>query len=151
MPVIQSTFNENYAKGYAGMEADGSTAGTTIGTHFLESATCGFGKPVFAGVADKGAVTTPSARLLGFTIANPGLPVISGGRQAEQFVAKDQLRIKNRGSIFVNVSVPVADGEAVYATPAGLITNVSAGNTALGGWEFMETLTAAGIGSVVRR
>jgi hypothetical protein len=151
MPVIQDTFNEEYQTGYAGMEADGSTAGTVIGTHFLESATCGFGKPVFAGAADKGAVTTPSARLLGFAIANRGLAVIPGVRTADQFVAKDQLRIKNRGSIWTDVAVAVADGEAVYVTPAGLITNVTAGNTALAGWEFMDTLTAAGLGRIVRR
>ena len=148
MAVIQSTFAEDLAKGFPGMEASGELS--SIITRTLESASAGFGKAVYAGTGDSGAVTTPSVRLLGFLIANKGLPVTSS-RAADTFITGDNLRIKNRGAIYVDVAVAVADGEAVYVTPAGLITNASAGNTAATGWEFLDTLAGAGVGRIVRR
>lgn len=148
MAVVQSTFAEDIDLGYPGMEADGELS--SIITRTLESATCGFGKAVYAGVADNGCVTTPSARLLGFTLTNSGLAV-TADRAADQYIAKDNVRIKNRGKIWVDVAVAVADGDAVYVTAAGLITNVATANTAAAGWEFVDTLTAAGRGRIVRR
>lgn len=149
MAVLQSTFGEDISVGYAGMEADGETS--NIITRSLESASCGFGKAVYRGVADRGASTTPAAgALYGFTIANRSLPVTSD-RAADTFIAKDGLRIKNRGKIWVNASVAVADGDPVYVTPGGLITNVSTSNVAATGWEFDDTIGAAGLVRIVRR
>jgi len=149
MAVLQSTFGEDYPVAYAGMEADGETS--NIITRSLESASCAFGKAVYRGSADRGAVTTPAAgTLYGFTIANPGLPV-TADRAADTFIAKDNLRIKNRGKIWVNAAVAVADGDPVYVTPAGLITNVATSNVAATGWEFDDTIAAAGLVRIVRR
>ena len=96
MAVIQSNFVEDLAKGFPGMEASGELS--SIITRTLESASAGFGKAVYAGTGDSGAVTTPSVRLLGFLIANKGLPVTSS-RAADTFITGDNLRIKNRGAI----------------------------------------------------
>ena len=49
------------------------------------------------------------------------------------------------------MTVANTNGETVYVTPAGLITNASAGNTAATGWEFLDTLAGAGVGRIVRR
>ncbi|WP_310533144.1 hypothetical protein [Novosphingobium sp.] len=148
MAVLQSTFGETYDKGYAGMDASGELS--NIITRTLESASVAFGKALYAGTADNQAVTTPSARLLGFALADKSLPVTST-RAADTFITGDNVAIKNRGSIWVSVSVAVADGDLVYVTNAGVITNVSTSNTLATGWEFQDTLAAAGIGRIVRR
>lgn len=149
MAVVQNTFVEDIPVGYPGMEADGETS--NIITRSLESASVGFGKAVYRGVADRGASVTPAAgTLYGFTIANRSLPV-TVDRAADTYITKDNLRIKNRGKIWVTSSVAVADGDPVYVTPAGLITNVSTSNVAATGWEFDDTIAAAGLVRIVRR
>ncbi|PZQ55767.1 MAG: hypothetical protein DI555_07000 [Novosphingobium pentaromativorans] len=148
MAVLQSSFVEDIPVGYPGMEADGELS--NIITRTLESGTVGFGKAVYQGTADRGAVTTPSANLLGFTIANKTLPV-TADRAADTFVAKDNLRIKNRGKIWVLASVAVTPRQPVYVTSAGAITNVSTGNTAAAGWEFDDTAASGAPVRIVRR
>lgn len=149
MAVLQNSFGEDIPVGYAGMEADGELS--NIITRTLESATCGFGKAVFRGVNDRGAVTTPTeGKLLGFTIANTGLPV-TAVRAADTFIAKDNLRIKNRGKIWVLAGAAVADGDPVYVTSAGAITNVEGTNIAATGWEFDDTAASGALARIVRR
>ena len=149
MAVLQSTFVEDIPGGFPGMEADGELS--NIITRTLESASCAFGKAVYRGSNDRGAVTTPAAgTLLGFTIANKGLPV-TADRAADTFIAKDNLRIKNRGKIWVLAGANVADGDAVYVTSGGVITNVSTSNVAATGWEFDDTATSGSPVRIVRR
>lgn len=149
MAVLQNTFGEDIATGYPGMEADGELS--NIITRTLESSSCGFGKAVFRGTNDRGAVTTPAAdKLLGFTIANKGLPV-TADRAADTFIAKDNLRIKNRGKILVTAGAAVADGDPVYLTSAGAITNVVTDNIVAAGWEFDDTAASGSLVRIVRR
>jgi hypothetical protein len=149
MAVLQNTFGEEPAVGFPGMEADGELS--SIITRTLESATVGFGKAVYRGSSDRGAVTTPAVdTLLGFTIANPSLPV-SSARAADKYAQGDNLRIKNRGKIWVAAGANVADGDRVYVTGAGAITNVSTSNTAAEGWEFNDTAQSGAPVRIVRR
>jgi hypothetical protein len=241
MAVLQSNFGEDITFGYPGMEADGELS--NIITRVLESATCGFGKAVFRGANDRGAVTSqtlvgagtaaagnvgtstitasptvgygarigqykilqlvtgatgtlavydplgnlvahgvigtaittiPSItsvtvtnggtatagdtfyiavtgnELLGFTIANRSLPVTSD-RAADTFIANDNLRIKNRGKIWVLAGANVADGDGVFVTSAGAITNVAAGNLPATGWQFDDTALSGAPVRLVRR
>ena len=150
MPVVQTTFSDTFAAGFAGMIATGETANRL--TRTLEDISgIGFGKAVFRGAGDHGCVKTPTAgALLGFTIADHGL-VVTSARPADTYAQGDNVGIENRGVIWVDSSVAVADGEQVYVTPAGLITNVSAGNVIAAEWFFQETLTAAGLVRIARR
>ena len=149
MAVLQNSFVEDIPVGYPGMEADGELS--NIITRTLESASAGFGKAVYRGTNDRGAVTTPAAgALLGFTIANKGLPVTSD-RAADTFITKDNLRIKNRGKIWVLAGAAVADGEQVYVTSGGAITNVSTSNTIADGWFFDDTAASGAPVRIVRR
>lgn len=148
MAVLQNSFGEDIQVGYPGMEADGELS--NIITRTLETGTVGFGKAVYQGTADRGAVTTPSANLLGFTIANPGLPV-TATRPADTYAAKDSLRVKNRGKIWVLAGAAVNDRDPVFVTNAGAITNVSTGNTAATGWEFDDTAASGSPVRIVRR
>lgn len=149
MAILQSNFVEDIAEGYPGMEADGELS--NIITRTLESASCGFGKAVYRGTNDRGAVTTPAAgALYGFTIANKTLPV-TNDRAADTFITKDSLRIKNRGKIWVTAGANVADGDQVYVTSAGAITNASSGNTIADGWTFDDTRQSGSPVRIVRR
>lgn len=148
MAVLQSSFAEDIPVGYPGMEADGELS--NIITRVLESSTVGFGKAVYQGTNDRGAVTTPSANLLGFTIANKALPV-TAARAADTFIQGDNLRVKNRGKIWVTAGAAVADRDPVYVTSAGAITNVSTSNTAATGWEFDDTAASGAPVRIVRR
>ncbi|MDF0543341.1 hypothetical protein PX699_13365 [Sphingobium sp. H39-3-25] len=149
MAILQGNFVEDPAYGFPGMEADGELS--NIITRTLESGTLAFGKPVYRGTADRGCVTTPAAgALYGFAIANKGLPVTSA-RAADTFAQGDSVRIKNRGKIWVLPGVNVADGEQVYVTSAGVITNVSTSNVIADGWSFDDTALSGAPVRIVRR
>lgn len=149
MAVLQSTFGDDIALGYPGMEADGELSNIITGT--LEGATaCAFGRPVYKGVADRGVSLTVSANLRGFAIAHKG-NVVTANRAADVYAPGDTLPIKNRGKIWVTSSVAVAKDDQVYVTSAGVITNVSTSNTIATGWSFDDTIAAAGVVRIVRR
>lgn len=151
MAILQSTYADDIAVGYAGMEADGELS--NIITRTLEGATaCAFGRPVYRGTADKGCdLTVTAGELLGFAAANKGLPV-TATRAADTYAPGDNVRVKERGKITVNCTTSAADGEPVYIVGAsGAVTNVSSGNVAATGWVFEDTIAAAGLVRIVRR
>lgn len=149
MAVLQSTFGEDITVGFAGMEADGETG--NILTRTLESASVGFGKAVYRGTDDRGVVTTPaSGTLMGFTIANPSLPVTSA-RAADTFITGDTLRVKNAGKIWVTAGEAVTDGAQVYVTSGGAIVDTSTSNTIADGWAFDDTAANGAPVRIVRR
>lgn len=149
MAVLQNNFSEDIAYGYPGMEADGELS--NIISRTLESATCGFGKAVYRGTNDRGVVTTPAANaLMGFTIANRGLPV-TADRPADTFIQGDTLRIKNRGKLWVLAGEAVTDGAQVYVTSAGAIVDTASGNTIADGWFFDDTAASGAVVRIVRR
>lgn len=148
MGVTQSTFTEENPKGYAGMQADGELA--NIISAILESESVDFGQPVYQGSEDREATTTVSANLLGFTLARKGQPVTSD-RAEDTYAQGDTFPVMNRGKLWIN-SVSTADkGDTVYVTSSGTITNDSSGNTEAVGWEYDDTITAAGLARIVRR
>jgi hypothetical protein len=151
MAVLQNAFSEDIPGGFPGMEADGELS--NIITRTLEGETaCAFGRPVYRGTADKGCdLTVQANELLGFATARKGLPVTSD-RAADTFAPGDNVPIKERGKIWVTSSTTCADGEAVYVTSAGAVSNSSGGgNVAATGWVFEDTLSAPGIVRIVRR
>jgi len=148
MAILQGSFVEDIAVGYPGMEADGELS--NIITRTLEAGTVGFGKPVYQGTNDRGVVTTQNANLMGFTIANKTLPV-TDARPADTYAAKDSIRVKGRGKIWVTAGAAVQDRQPVYLTAAGAITNVTTGNQAAPGWEFDDTAASGSPVRIVRR
>lgn len=149
MPTVQSTFSEDIADGFAGMQADGSLA-NILSRHLEGSTACEFGRPVYRGSDDKGVVLTVSANLVGFALARKGLPVTSD-RAADTYAAGDTLPVIERGVLWVTSLVAADLGDQVYVTSAGAITNSASGNTAATGWFFDKTTTAAGITRIARR
>lgn len=149
MGVTQSTFTEDLARGYPGMEANGELSNIVTG-HLEGDTACEFGRPVFQGTGDKGLTLTVSANLVGIAIARKGLPVTED-RAADTYAPGDNVPVKERGTIFVNSNGSVTKGAQVYATSAGVLTATSSGNTALTGWEFDLARTGAGLTRIARR
>ncbi len=151
MPAVQTTYDAVRPVGYAGMIANGETSNRISRT--VEDATAiGFGKPVFRGTGDHGVTATPSAALLGITIANYAAPAVAAtGVQADSYPQYSTAGILTQGVIWVQSSVAVADGDQAYVTSAGAITNVSTSNTILTGWFFQDTLSAAGLTRLAKR
>lgn len=151
MPAVQTTYDAVRPVGYAGMIANGETSNRISRT--VEDATAiGFGKPVFRGTGDHGVTATPSAALLGITIANYAAPAVAAtGVQADSYPQYSTAGILTLGVIWVQSSVAVADGDQAYVTSAGAITNVSTSNTILTGWFFQDTLSAAGLTRLAKR
>lgn len=149
MAVIQNNFADDLAKGYPGMEADGSLS--NIMTRHLEGVTAAaFGAALYRGVADKGTnLNSAGGPFIGWAIAKKGLPVTST-RPVDSYAPGDNVAVKERGTIWVNVSVAVVDDDQVYVTAGGVITNSAAGNVVATGWKFKDTLAAPGVGRVVR-
>jgi hypothetical protein len=151
MAVLQNTFSEDIPYGFAGMEADGE--GSNIITRTLEgSDACAFGRPVYRGTADKGCDLSVGSDLLGFAIAQKGLPV-TDDRAADTYAPGDNVAIKERGKIWVTIdSNGSTDGAQVYVvTATGVISSSSGSATAATGWFFEDTRSGAGIVRIVRR
>lgn len=148
MPTVQSTFGEDIAIGYAGMQANGELA-NIVSRHLEGSTACEFGRPVFQGTGDKGVTLTVSADLEGIALARKGLPVTSD-RAADTFAPGDTIPVIEKGVVFVESNTAANKGDQVYATSAGLLTASSSGNTALTGWFFYGSIAAAGIVAIKR-
>lgn len=149
--ALQSTFVEDIPGGFPGMEADGELS--NIISRTLEGDTaCAFGRPVYRGTDDKGVDLTVAANeLMGFALAKKG-NVVTADRAADTYAPGDTIPIKERGKIWVTCTTTCADGEQVYITSAGAVSNSSGGgNTAATGWFFEDTLAAPGIVRIVRR
>jgi hypothetical protein len=149
MPPLQSTFVEDIPGGFPGMEADGELS-NIVSRHLEGETACAFGRPVYQGTADRGVTLTVSADLVGFAVARKGLPV-TADRAADTFAPGDTLPVKERGKIWVTSATAATNGAQVYVTSAGAVTATSGGNTAATGWEFDDTITAAGVVRIVRR
>ncbi|MCL6653493.1 hypothetical protein A6R70_14465 [Agrobacterium rubi] len=152
MPAVQTTYDAVRPVGYAGMIANGETS-NRISRTIEDAAGVAFGKPVFRGAGDHGAIAAPTAAaLLGITIANYAAPPVAAtGVQADIYTQNSTAGILTQGVIWVQSSVAVADGDQAYVTAGGALTNVSTSNTILNGWFFQDTLSAAGLTRLAKR
>lgn len=106
-----------------------------------DEASIGVGKAVFFTPSGGQAITaTPAAnRFEGVTIRD------TLADQGDTFAKGATIPVAKVGVIAVSASVAVTKGEPAYVTPAGAFTNVVAGNVALVGATFDDTITAAGL------
>lgn len=150
MAVLQSTYSDDYAKGFPGMIANGETS-NRISRTVEQSGGIAFGKPAYRS-SDHGVDTTEAvATFMGFTIANYAAPASDTGTYADSYPEGSTAGILTTGCMWVSAAVAVNDGEQVYVTSAGAITNVSTSNFAATGWFFQDTITAAGLVRIAKR
>lgn len=150
MAVLQNAYPENIARGVPGMVPNSEDSNTL--SRVLEGvAACAFGRPVYRGSGAKGVILTVSAgNLIGFTELTHGLPE-TATRPLDSYAPLDTMPVRERGPIAVACTTAAVAGTDVFVTPAGAVSNVSAGNTAATGWKFEETIAAAGVVVIVRR
>ena len=151
MAVVQSNYNTSLPVGYPGMIANGETSNRISRTQ--EDATAiAFGKPVFRGAGDHGCTATPSANLLGFSIATYApQPVEASGVEADSYPQYSTVGILTQGVMWVTVGEDVADGDAAYVTAGGAIMKTATSNTALTGWVFQDTASSGGLARIAKR
>jgi hypothetical protein len=143
---LQSSFSASIPVGYPGMLANAEVQNRITRT-IEDAAGIGFGKAAFRGVGDHGITATPTAgKLMGITIVDHG-HVRQTGVAVDTYERYANVPLLQRGTIWVLASAAVADDDQVYVTPAGLFTNVAAGNIILDGWVFDGTVAS---GAMVR-
>jgi hypothetical protein len=141
--TIQNSYSSSIPVGFAGMIKNGETS-NRISRTIEDAAGIAFGKAAFRGTGDHGVTATPAAAtFMGIVIADAG-QVPAAGETADTVPQNGTVGLLNEGVIYVNSSVAVADGDQVYVTSAGAITNVLTSNTAIPA-KFDATIGAAGI------
>jgi hypothetical protein len=143
MAVLQPAFNERQAPYFAGMILDMQLSNTT--TYTLEGSTnCAFGRGVFRGTYDKGCdLVATASQFIGFAVQKKG-QVIAGARTLDAYAPGDNVLVEERAPIVTTSATAANKYEPVYIVAAtGEVSNVASGNIATG-WEFWETITAAG-------
>lgn len=139
MPVQDfiGTYTGRTGLGYAGMIAEGQTV-KDVASKAVENAAVGFGLAVGAGTAD-GSCRLGGTGYLGITVADKT-------RAEDEYQIGEMAGVMRKGTVWVNVPVAVADTDTVYFVAAtGVITNVSAGGTAIPGAKFEITTSGAGL------
>lgn len=154
--TIQSTYADDFAKGYPGMVANGETS-NRISRTVETAAGAPFGSPLYRGAADHGCVTTVGTLLTfyGWAIADRGIvpTVITGA--VDTYPQYSTAGILTSGAIYVAVKGAVTDGAAITvgtgAGAADLIGATAADATHIAtGWIADETVTD-GICRIVKR
>jgi hypothetical protein len=144
--TVQSTYTTSIPSGFAGMIAD--TRNRNVLSRTVEDAAgIGFGKPAFRGAGDRGCTATPALNaFMGFTIVRHDVQATPASPSTDLHKQYSSAPLLDEGCIWVAASVAVADGDQVYVTPAGLLTNVSAsGVNFILPARYEDTITAAGL------
>lgn len=141
MAELQTSYSETIPAGFPGMVANGETSNRITRT-CEDAAGIAFGKAVFRGSGDHGCTATPSANLLGITIATSALALVAGA-DADEYPQYENVAIMTQGVIWVTAGEAVTDGAQAYVTGAGAIVDTSTSNTILTGW-FFDTTAASG-------
>jgi hypothetical protein len=141
--TVQNSYSSSIAVGFAGMVKNGETS-NRISRTIEDAAGITAGKAAFRGSGDHGVTLTPAAAtFMGIVIADAGM-VPGVGETADTYPQYSTVGLLVEGVIYVSCSTSCADGDQVYVTSAGVITNVSTSNTAIPA-KFDATLAAAGI------
>jgi hypothetical protein len=155
MAELQTSYTDQIAQGFAGMDADGETE-NRISRTLEDAGGLGFGLPAYRGAGDHGCTGTIGtlATFLGFTRAASTLGLLAG-QDADEYAQYDNVSIKTSGAIFVEVTGAVTDGAAI-TIGAGADIDDGIGATAADathiatGWIADQTVTD-GVCRIVKR
>lgn len=130
MPAYQTSYINNPVAAYAGMIAD--TEFTTVLSHEITTAAVGFGLAVGRGASDR------TARLGGAGYV--GVTVADKANVNAQYAVGDQAGVMLKGAVWVTAGAAVTPADSVFfAAATGVISNISAGGTAIPGARFLTT------------
>lgn len=137
MPVQDTigTYANAPATAFAGMVAE-TNGNRDIASRRIETAAVAFGLAVGRGTAD-GSAKLSGAGFEGVTVADKT-------RGADSYAIGDVAGVIRKGTVWVTAGAAVAPSDTVYfAAATGVISNISAGGTAITGAKF-ETTAASG-------
>ena len=137
MPIQDTigTYPTRAVVGYAGMIAD-ITGVQDVASRKIETAAVAFGLAVGRGAAD-GSAKLAGAGFEGITVADKT-------RTADQYAVGEVAGVIRKGSVWVTAGAAVTPADIVYfAAATGVVSNISAGGTAIAGAKF-ETTAANG-------
>lgn len=154
--TIQSTYADDYTKGFPGLIANGETS-NRISRTVETAAGIGFGVPVYRGTGDHGCTSTVGtlATFYGWTIADVGQVPATIGGDVDEYSQYATAGILTGGAIYITVTGAVTDGAAItvgtgvgeadgYGATAADATHIATG------WVADETVTN-GICRIVKR
>lgn len=143
MGNVQPNYNVRPEIGHEGQVADMRSVEAV--SRICEPASVGFGKAVIRGTADNQVTIGAAGKFVGLSMRDVTLPAAN----ADVYKQGNTIACMTRGTMFVVPTANVADGDAVYYTAAGALTNVSSGNTVVPN-AVWETTTSSGSVGVVR-
>lgn len=130
--------------GTAGAKATMESA-DVVSRHNEDATYTPFGRAVFRGADDRGAVKTPAAdAFVGVTLLD-AMAYTNYDLTEEGFASKTMMAVMRRGVIWVEVAGAVNDGAPAYVTPAGVFTATAGSNILLPGAFFETSTTGAGL------
>lgn len=136
--IIGGNYPTRMTAAYAGMIADTSLHDVVSKT--VETAAVAFGLAVGRGTAD-GSVKLGGT---GFE----GIVVDDKTRTVDSYAVGEAAGVARKGTIYVTAGAAVTPADTVYfAAATGIISNISAGGTAITGAKFLDT---AANGALVR-
>lgn len=158
MATVQDTYNNDIARGFPGMVANGERD-NRISRTCEDAAGIPFGAPVYRGAGERGCTATVGtlATFLGFAIADHGIVPLPGGVAADKYPQYHSVSILTAGSILVSAIGANAIGAAVtIGKGAGLAdgigdTAADATHIATGGWVFDEATSADAVAQITKR
>lgn len=134
MPAVQTTYANSQATAYNGMVADARL--TDILSRECEDATLGFGLAVIKGTADDQVKVGAAGTYVGVTVKDVTLPPPASSANVDKYIAGQTCAVITRGAVWVVAPATITAGQPAYYTAAGVITNVSSGNTLIAGATF---------------
>lgn len=137
MPIQDTigTYPTRTGLGYAGMQAETNGLQDVVSLK-IETAAVAFGLAVGRGTAD-GSAKLGGSGFQGITVADKT-------RTADQYAVGEVAGVIRKGSVWVTAGAAVTPADTVYfAAATGVISNISAGGTAISGAKF-ETTAANG-------
>ena len=143
MGNVQPNYNARPDIGFEGQIADMRSYEAV--SRICEPDSIGFGKAVIRGTADNQVTIGGAGKFVGISLRDITLPVAN----ADVYVQRNTVACMTRGTVFAIPSANVADGDAVYYTAAGVLTNAAGGNTLIPN-AVWETTTPSGSVGIVR-
>ena len=142
MGNVQPNYNDAPDRGYEGQIAD--TRSFEAVSRICQPATIGFGKAVIRGTADNQVTIGAAGAFAGIAVRDITLPALNN----DAYKQGDTIAVMTRGTIFAVPSANVADGDPVYRTALGVLTNVATDNTLIPNAVWERTTLSGGLGVI---
>lgn len=143
MGNVQPNYNKTQSIGFEGARAD--MRSFEVVSRLCQPASIAFGKAVIRGTADNQVTIGGAGSFVGLSYRDITLPA----ENADVYKTGDTVGVMTRGTMYAVPTANVADGDPVYYTAAGALTNASSGNTLIPN-AVWETTAASGNIAVVR-